>query len=135
MAANSLSVSPLVVGIDASNLRGGGGVTHLAELLLAANPAAHGVDSVVIWASQATLAQLEERHWLVKRADPVLEAHYLRRAGWQRYRLGEQARAETRMPAGQRKPPEIARSFITDRRRCSSFPPLPKTLGWSWRKR
>ncbi|RUQ32320.1 MAG: hypothetical protein EKK68_06885 [Candidatus Competibacteraceae bacterium] len=48
VAANSLSVSPLVVGIDASNLRGGGGVTHLAELLLAANPAAHGVDSVVI---------------------------------------------------------------------------------------
>jgi hypothetical protein len=49
------------LGIDASNLRGGGGVTHLAELLRAAHPAAHGFDSVVIWASQATLARLEER--------------------------------------------------------------------------
>ena len=74
--------------IDASNIRGGGGVTHLVELLRAANPAVHGFDQVVVWASQATLARLEDRPWLVKRTDPLLESHYLRRALWQRNRLG-----------------------------------------------
>lgn len=82
------------LGIDASNLRIGGGLTHLVELLRAANPTMYGFDRVVIWASQATLAQLEDRPWLVKHTEPLLEAHYLRRALWQRNCLGELARTE-----------------------------------------
>lgn len=82
------------LGIDASNLRAGGGVTHLVELLRAADPMAHGFQHVVIWASQATLARLEERSWLSKRTDPLLESHYLRRALWQRNQLGELAQTE-----------------------------------------
>ena len=82
------------LGIDASNLRGGGGVTHLAELLRAADPIAHGFQQVVIWASQATLARLEDRSWLSKRTDPLLESHYLRRALWQRNQLGKLAQTE-----------------------------------------
>ncbi len=84
----------MILGIDASNIRAGGGVTHLVELLKVANPATHGFESVVVWASQATLARLEEHPWLVKRTDPSLETHYLRRALWQRNRLGQLARAE-----------------------------------------
>lgn len=82
------------VGIDASNIRGGGGVTHLVELLRAANPPAQGFNKVVVWASQATLARIEDRPWLVKRPDSVLEGHYLRRAYWQRSRLGTLAKIE-----------------------------------------
>ncbi|MFO1422301.1 MAG: glycosyltransferase family 1 protein [Candidatus Competibacteraceae bacterium] len=82
------------LGIDASNLRAGGGVTHLVELLRAAHPNVYNFDQVVVWASQATLTLLEERPWLVKRTDSVLESHYLRRALWQRNRLGELAKAE-----------------------------------------
>lgn len=82
------------LGIDASNLRGGGGVTHLAELLRAADPIAHGFQQVVIWASQATLVRLEDRSWLSKRTDPLLESHYLRRALWQRNQLGKLAQTE-----------------------------------------
>ena len=86
----------MILGIDASNIRGGGGgVTHLAELLRAAEPAAHGFERVAVWAAAATLERLEDRPWLSKRTDPVLEAsHYLRRALWQRNRLGGLAQAE-----------------------------------------
>ena len=84
----------LTVGIDASNIQAGGGVTHLVELLRSASPSAHGFAKVVLWAPQATLSLIEDRPWLVKRSNPVLECHYLRRALWQRNRLGELARTE-----------------------------------------
>lgn len=82
------------VGIDASNIRGGGGVTHLVELLRAATPYAQAFSKAVVWASQETLARIEDRPWLLKRSHPVLQGHYLRRAYWQRNRLGELARKE-----------------------------------------
>lgn len=86
--------APFTLGIDASNLRAGGGLTHLVEVLRAAQPADSGFDRVIVWASQATLVRLQDRPWLGKRTDPVLESHYLRRALWQRYELGKRANAE-----------------------------------------
>lgn len=77
------------IGIDASNLRAGGGMTHLVSLLSAAEPSDHGVDSVVIWGSEKTLERIEDRPWLTKRHDAVLEKNALRRAWWQRTRLTE----------------------------------------------
>ena len=77
------------IGIDASNLRAGGGVTHLVSLLNAAEPSAHGVDSVVVWGPAKTLERIEDRPWLIKRHDPILEKNALRRAWWQRRRLTE----------------------------------------------
>lgn len=80
--------------IDGSNLRSGGGVTHLVELLRHADPAAHGFEQVFVWAPADTLDRLPERPWLIRRTEPVLEQHYLRRALWQRNQLGERARAD-----------------------------------------
>lgn len=74
--------------IDASNLRSGGGLTHLVELLGHADAPAHGFDTVYVWSSQATLDLIAARPWLVKRTDPVLERNFMRRAIWQRRRLG-----------------------------------------------
>ena len=82
------------LGIDASNIRSGGGVTHLVELLRAANPSAYGFGQVIVWASRATLSRLDDRPWLVKRHDPVLERNYLHRALWQHNFLGKLAKAE-----------------------------------------
>jgi glycosyltransferase involved in cell wall biosynthesis len=84
----------MILGIDGSNISAGGGVTHIKELLRAANPTAFGFDQVMVWAPQATLGQLEDRPWLMKHTDPLLETHYLRRAWWQRNRLGELAKAK-----------------------------------------
>ena len=80
--------------IDASNIRSGGEVTHLVELLRCADAPTHGFDKVFVWAPAATLARIAERPWLVKRTDPVLERHYLLRALWQRNALGGRAQED-----------------------------------------
>lgn len=80
------------LGIDASNIRDGGGITHLVQLLLAAEPSTYGFETVVVWATQATLARLKDRPWLLKRHERELESNYLRRALWQYRRLGGLAR-------------------------------------------
>ena len=84
----------MIVGIDASNISSGGGLTHLIELMIAADPKRHGFSRVVLWAAQRTLDQIEDRFWLSKRTEPVLQSGFLRRALWQRNRLGKLAREE-----------------------------------------
>lgn len=78
----------MILGIDASNIRSGGGVTHLEELLRAADPQPLGFEKVHVWASIATLDRIEDRPWLEKCHERVLEANLFRRALWQRYSLG-----------------------------------------------
>jgi hypothetical protein len=59
-------VNALTIGIDATNLRRGGGLTHLIELLGAVQPSSLGIERVVIWGGLLTLNGLEERSWLEK---------------------------------------------------------------------
>ena len=80
------------IAIDASNIQIGGGVTHLIELLRSADPNAHGIEYVILWAKKATLDRVEDRPWLEKRTDPVLERGVLQRAIWQYFKLGRLAR-------------------------------------------
>lgn len=84
----------LTLGIDATNLRIGGGVTHLIELLRAARPADLGISRVVVWGSRQILDDLDEQSWLEKRNPCALEKSLLKRAWWQRYRLSQAARDE-----------------------------------------
>ncbi len=80
------------VGIDAANLRGGGGVTHLVELLRVAQPAAFGIDRVVVWGGKLTLNALDDHAWLDKRNPIALDKGLLKRTLWQRFRLSHAAR-------------------------------------------
>ena len=77
----------MILGIDAFNIRAGGGVTHLVELLRVADPRVHGFEQVIVWGSTATLAKIDERDWLHKVNDPFLDRGLLYRAFWQRFRL------------------------------------------------
>ena len=56
--------SLLTIGIDATNLRLGGGITHLSELLLAADPKRDGFIRIVVWGGAKTLSQLPQKPWL-----------------------------------------------------------------------
>ena len=49
------------MGIDASNLRESGGLTHLVELLRAADPSAHGIRQVMVWGGSKTLGRFTEK--------------------------------------------------------------------------
>jgi glycosyltransferase involved in cell wall biosynthesis len=82
------------LGIDATNLRRGGGRTHLIEFLGAANPQAQGINRVLVWASRDTLDQIEDRDWLIKRNPAALNAGLLSRSLWQRFSLSQSARSE-----------------------------------------
>ncbi|MET4119759.1 glycosyltransferase involved in cell wall biosynthesis [Bradyrhizobium sp. JR1.5] len=85
--------SPIRLGIDASNLRIGGGITHLVELLRESNPAEHGFERIFVWASAATLARVEDRPWVEKRTSAALEASLPRRVSWQRLVLPQELSA------------------------------------------
>ena len=70
------------VGIEASNLRAGGGITHLVEILGAADPARDSFDEVTVWGPQATLDRLPRRPWLHLDEPMLLRAGMLNRARW-----------------------------------------------------
>ena len=82
----------VILGIDAFNIRAGGGVTHLAELLGAAEPSAHGFHRVIIWSSTKTLEHIDDRIWLTKKSDPLLDKGLFHRALWNRFRQQRVAR-------------------------------------------
>lgn len=78
----------MIVGIDASNIRVGGGVTHLVEMLRAAEPAKFGFTRVIVWAGRKTLSRIEEREeWLEKVHVQELDGNLPKRIQWQRYSL------------------------------------------------
>lgn len=83
-----------VVGMDASNLRRGGGVTHLVGLLGSAEPLEHGFHRVIVWGNRQTLSQLPKRPWLETVAVPALERMLPFRLAWQRWTLPRLARQQ-----------------------------------------
>lgn len=83
-------MATLHLGIDASNIRQGGGVTHLSQLLHAADPVAAGVDKITVWASRSTAAVLPIRPWLAVRSPAWLEAGLPRRLLGQQLQLARE---------------------------------------------
>lgn len=79
--------SGLHLGIDATNIRQGGGITHLSQLLGAGDPIAAGISQVTVWAGQSTVAALPERPWLSKQSAPWMEAGLPRRIAGQQLQL------------------------------------------------
>jgi glycosyltransferase involved in cell wall biosynthesis len=74
--------------IDACNIRQGGGLTHLTQLLSAAEPSEAGFSRVTVWASRATLEQLPSKPWLTKVCPAWIDAGLLRRFLGQQFLLG-----------------------------------------------
>ena len=87
------SLSSIRIGIDASNIRIGGGITHLLELLSAIDPQSMGVKEVLIWGSQNTLQALPNANWITKINPPSLDKGLLHRVLWQITSLSRAVRA------------------------------------------
>lgn len=81
----------ITLGIDASNLRGGGGVTHLKELLSFARPAEAGIDNIIVWGGKTTLDWMPDRPWLALKHQPVLDQPQPARFLWQQRTLSKLA--------------------------------------------
>src|SRR5438128_2362620 len=80
------------IGIDTTNLRSGGSLTHITELLAAACPEQHGVTGVVVWGSRKLLERLPTRDWLEVVHEPMLDRVLPLRVLWQQTRLATVAR-------------------------------------------
>lgn len=57
----------LHVGIDACNIRHGGGLTHLSQMLNATNLDESNIKKVTVWCSRSTASKLPNKPWLEKR--------------------------------------------------------------------
>jgi len=76
--------------IDASNIRQGGGITHLSQLLSVAKPDEAGFNQVTVWACKETTAQLPTMQWLTKLSPPWTEGGIMRRFLGQQFQLGQE---------------------------------------------
>lgn len=82
----------LSIGIDASNLRDGGGATHLIEVLANLIPHQHGIGRIVVWGPAQTVSRLPQRDWLEVHSPSIMRAGPLRRLSWQHRELSAIAR-------------------------------------------
>jgi glycosyltransferase involved in cell wall biosynthesis len=87
------SMQVIRIGIDATNIRIGGGVTHLLELLSAIEPEQMQVKEVVIWGNAQTLQSLPNASWIKKINPPSLEKSLLSRVLWQIFSLSSAVKA------------------------------------------
>ncbi|HEX8633832.1 MAG TPA: glycosyltransferase family 1 protein [Pyrinomonadaceae bacterium] len=79
------------LGIDASNLRSGGSITHLSELLKVARPEKYGIARVFVWGGRNILGHLPGREWLEKIHEPTLDGTLPGRVWWQQTKLSRLA--------------------------------------------
>ena len=94
MYENRKCLSRLTIGIDATNLLTGGGMTHLREILrktILNENNENVVNMVLVWGRQETLDLLEDRPWLKKICPPGIDHGWLSRIYWQRFNLPKQA--------------------------------------------
>ena len=82
---------------DASNLRAGGGIVHLKNVLKFADPGKHQFKKIIVYGGQNPLEKLTNKNFLDLREIPVLNKSFLHRFKWQQCQLGQLAEQEKAM--------------------------------------
>ncbi len=77
----------MILGIDLSNIRRGGGITHISEVLRHARPIDFGFKQLIAWGSVDTLSSLCDQSWLKKAHVPILDRSLPWRIWWQQFVL------------------------------------------------
>lgn len=73
----------MILGIDGSNLRAGGGLRHLVEFLSHANPVEFGFDKIILWTGvEAASAINTKADWLEVVVVDAFDRNLLMRAVW-----------------------------------------------------
>ncbi len=81
----------MIIGIDASNIQIGGGVTHLVELLNKSNPQKHEFKYIVVWSSNSILNLINNNSWIIKKSPKILNLNLFYRLYWQIFKLKKAA--------------------------------------------
>jgi len=82
----------MILCIDASNIRAGGGLTHLLELIDSANPNNFGFNKVILFSNSKTLNLIPDKSWLEKHNPSMLNKNLFFRTYWQIFKLSKQIR-------------------------------------------
>lgn len=82
----------LCLGVDAANIRLGGGRTYLIELLAHFDPHATAFTKIIVWGSRETLDCLPDHPLVSKVFCPELDGTLLKRTWWQVFQLPSLAR-------------------------------------------
>lgn len=85
-------MAEIVVGIDASRIRSGGGIAHLIGILKNGNPTKHGIEKVHIWSYKSLLNQLPQASWITIHNPPQLELSLPHQIWWQYHTLPHQVK-------------------------------------------
>ena len=83
-----------IIGIDATNIRRGGGITHLVELINNSNPKKHFFSKIIIWGPYSTLEKINNNSWIYKINPAQSEKNLLRRTFWQIFNLEKEIKRE-----------------------------------------
>lgn len=81
-----MSKKSLVIGIDASAIKAGGGLTHLSMILKYASPEKFGIKKVIVWGGKQ-LEKLPDRKWLIKKPQGYLKRSLLHEIYWKLFIL------------------------------------------------
>jgi glycosyltransferase involved in cell wall biosynthesis len=79
------------LGIDASNVRSGGGIIHLQKILEQVEPETHHISKVIIWGGDIPLDILPDKPWLKLCIISNLNQQIPQRISWQQTKLGKLA--------------------------------------------
>ena len=71
-----------ILGIDASFLTYGGGITHLTEILNNYDPLINNFDQIIIWSQPEILVKFPEKKFIIKRPQRILKRGYLASIIW-----------------------------------------------------
>lgn len=75
------------IGIDASNISKGGGLTHLFEILKYLDGSKDNISAVHVWSNRATLDKIVDHELILKMHLPVLDKSIFYRTLWQKFKL------------------------------------------------
>ena len=89
---NSSSTSQIRVGIDATNIKRGGGVTHLTHILNYFTPDRHGIDRIILWGVEPLLSRIDNQPWLVKINLSKINTSFAYRIYWHFYKIKKEAK-------------------------------------------
>ena len=79
----------ICIGIDASNIRAGGGVTHLTELLKFKDFEKLNINKIVVWSGQETIKLLKKNKIISLRKSTSFKSSIIKRIFWQIFILSK----------------------------------------------
>lgn len=77
----------MIIGIDASNISKGGGLTHLIGILEYMAESKDFLSKIYVWSNKSTLKKIKNNKDVVKMYSPVLDKSIFYRILWQKFKL------------------------------------------------